>query len=106
MTEYSDTGTVVAKGVYVDDLEEGHWYYHEGDIVMEGSYKSGERDGEWKYTYDNGNPCFIGSFLDDNPNGKHIFYWDITAKSWMRDITSWEKKEGDWYKYDYSGALF
>jgi uncharacterized protein len=105
MIEYSDSNTIVAKGEFVDDLEEGQWYYHEGDIVMEGSYKSGGRDGEWKYFYDNGNPCFKGSFLDDNPNGKHFFYWD-NGKVMDEGYYVMGKKEGDWYKYDYTGALF
>jgi uncharacterized protein len=105
MTEYSDSGTVVAKGEYVEDLEEGPWYYHEGDIVIEGSYKSGGRDGVWKYTYDNGNQYFIGSYLDDNPDGKHTYYWDNgNIREEGRYIMG--KREGDWYKYNYDGTLF
>ncbi|MFH0865384.1 MAG: toxin-antitoxin system YwqK family antitoxin [Bacteroidota bacterium] len=105
MTEYTDSGTIVAKGEFVDDLEEGLWYYHEGDIVMEGSYKSGGREGEWKYIYDNGNLCFSGSFLDDNPDGRHKFFWD-NGKIKDEGYYIMGKKEGDWFKYDYTGTLF
>lgn len=105
MTEYTDSGTVIARGEYVDDLEEGPWYYHDGDIVMQGSYKSGSRDGEWKYTYDSGNPCFVGKFTDDFPDGKHIFYWS-NGKIKDEGYYIMGKKEGEWFKYDVNGSLF
>ena len=49
ITEYSDSGTIITKGEYVDGLEEGVWVYQLGDIKMEGIYKEGKRNGTWKY---------------------------------------------------------
>jgi uncharacterized protein len=105
MTEYSDSGTVISKGEYVDGLEEGVWTYQLGDIKAEGSYKEGKRTGVWKYWYDNGNLNFEGSYLDDNADGKHTFYWD-NGKIKEEGSYIMGKREGEWYKYNYDGTLF
>jgi len=105
MTEYSDSGTVITKGEYVDGLEEGPWLYQWGDTRVEGSYKEGGRVGVWKYFYDNGNPSFIGKFLDDNADGKHTYYWD-NGKIKEEGLYIMGKREGDWYKFNYDGTLF
>ncbi len=105
MTEYSDSGTVIAKGEYVDGQEEGPWLYQWGDIKMEGSYKEGKRDGDWKYYYDDGTTNFVGSYLDDNENGKHTFYWDNGK---VKEVGNYimGKREGEWLRYNYDGTLF
>ncbi|NTW31826.1 MAG: toxin-antitoxin system YwqK family antitoxin [Bacteroidetes bacterium] len=104
-TEYSDSGTVIVKGEYVDGLEEGFWFYKFGDIRMEGSYKEGRREGIWTYYFDNGNVNFVGNFFDDNPDGKHIFYWD-NGKVREEGYYVMGVKEGEWYKNNYDGSLF
>ena len=104
-TEYSDSGSVLVKGEYVEGFEEGLWFYQFGDIKMEGSYKEGKRDGTWKYYYDNGNINFVGSFFEDNPNGKHVFYWN-NGKVKEEGYYVMGEKEGEWYKNNYDGSLF
>ncbi|MFA4851990.1 MAG: hypothetical protein WC868_09575 [Bacteroidales bacterium] len=105
LTEYSDSGTVITKGEYIDGLEQGFWVYQLGDIKMEGSYKDGKRDDIWKYYFNNGTPYFTGRYLDDNPDGKHIIYWD-NGKIMEEGYYVMGKREGEWYKYYYDGALF
>ena len=105
MTEYSDSGTVIAKGEYIDGLEDSSWVYMLGDVKVEGSYKEGKRDGDWKYYYHNGTLSFNGKFLDDNPDGKHIYYWD-NGKEREEGNYIMGKREGDWYKYNDDGTLF
>lgn len=105
LTEYSDSGTIITYGEYVDGLEEGVWTYQLGDIKIEGSYKEGTRTGEWKYWYDNGNLFFKGIFLDDNPDGKHTYYWD-NSKIKEEGYYIMGKREGEWVRYNYDGTVF
>ena len=105
LTEYSDSGSVITYGEYVDGLEEGLWTYNTGDIKMEGEYKEGARTGEWKYWYDNGNLFFKGSFLDDNPDGKHTYYWD-NGKTKEEGVYIMGKREGEWTRFNYDGTIF
>jgi uncharacterized protein len=105
MTEYSDSGTVIAKGEYIDGLEENTWFYQLGDTKVEGTYKEGKREGVWKYYYDNGNLSFVGKFLDDNADGKHTYYWD-NGRTKEEGFYIMGRREGDWYKYNYDGTLF
>lgn len=105
MTEYNDTGAVVSKGEYVDGLEEGLWYYHYGDYTEEGTYKEGRRQGVWKAYYDTGVLLSTGNYFDDNPDGKHVVYWDNGNRK-EEGIYIMGQKEGDWYRYNYDGTVF
>jgi uncharacterized protein len=105
MTEYSDSGTVIAKGNYVDGLEDSSWVYQMGDTKVQGSYKEGKREGTWKYYYDNGNLNFSGKYIDDNADGKHSYYWD-NGKLREEGFYIMGRREGEWYKFNYDGTLF
>jgi antitoxin component YwqK of YwqJK toxin-antitoxin module len=48
---------------------------------------------------------FKGSFIDDNPDGRHVYYWD-NGKIKDEGLYVMGKKEGDWMKYNYDGTLF
>lgn len=104
-TEYDETGKVIVQGEYIDGLEEGLWKYEYGDIKEEGQYRSGMRNGEWKTYYDNGELSFVGSFIDDNPNGRQVWYWPNGKK---RDEGEYIMgiKTGDWIQYDEEGTVF
>jgi len=106
MTEYSDTGSVITKGEYVEGLKEGKWFYELGDYREEGEYKADKRDGVWKHFYTpGGKRRFEGAFLDGNPDGKHVYYYP-TGKVMEEGKFSVGNKEGEWRHYGEDGALF
>ncbi len=103
--EYNDDGSVVIEGDYIEGLENGHWIYHMGDYKEEGDYRDGLRNGKWKSYYGDGTPKFEGDFIDDNPNGRQIWYWDNGN---MKEQGHYVMgiKEGDWVIYNYDGTPF
>ncbi|MCB9016950.1 MAG: hypothetical protein H6541_14280 [Lentimicrobiaceae bacterium] len=103
--EYDENGKVIIQGEYVDGLEEGLWKYQLGDHREEGTYRGGMRNGEWKYFYDDGKLAFQGSFIDDNPNGRHIWYWPDGKKKDEGEFIN-GMKTGDWIQYNQDGTTF
>lgn len=107
MTEYNDsTMTIISKGKYIEGLEEGLWLYQVGDYRAEGKYKDGKRDGVWKYYYNSNNRIFFeGRYLDDEPVGKHTYYW---TNGNIKEVGVYIRglKEGEWRKYTEEGELF
>lgn len=104
-TEYDENGKVIIQGEYVDGLEEGIWKYRVGDHREEGTYRGGMRNGEWKYYYDDGQLAFQGSFIDDNPNGRHVWYWPDGKKKDEGEFIN-GMKTGDWIQYNADGTVF
>lgn len=104
LTEYDINENIVTQGDYLEDKKEGHWVYIVGDTKEEGEYMDGVRNGLWKSYYSDGNPLFIGKFIDDNPNGEHIWYWD-NGKIKQRGNYIMGRKNGDWKKFDRNGAI-
>jgi len=102
MQEFDEKGNVIVKGDYVDGLEEGEWYYSSGDVIRKGEYRSGMRYGTWKTFLADGTLIFKGDFIDDNPNGRHLHYWDNGR---IKDDATWlmGKRHGEWTKYNYEG---
>jgi antitoxin component YwqK of YwqJK toxin-antitoxin module len=104
-TEFDERGNVIIQGEYVDGLEEGLWKYQHGDHREEGIYRGGMRNGEWKYYYDDGQLSFQGSFIDDNPNGRHIWYWPNGKKKDEGEYLM-GMKNNDWIQYNSDGTVF
>ncbi|NTV82857.1 MAG: toxin-antitoxin system YwqK family antitoxin [Bacteroidales bacterium] len=111
MTEYDEEGNVITKGEYIEGKEEGEWFYRSGDNETEGSYAEGTRNGLWK-SYDL--PAgmgkqkilrFEGRFIEDNPHGKHTYYWDNGNKKEEGEYVM-GRKEGDWIYFSYDGLPF
>lgn len=111
MTEYDEAGNIITKGEYVEGKEEGTWFYRVGDNETEGIYAEGMRNGEWKY-YDL--PAgmgkqkvlrFEGRYIEDNPHGKHTYYWDNGTKKDEGEYVM-GRKEGEWVSYNYDGTIF
>jgi antitoxin component YwqK of YwqJK toxin-antitoxin module len=98
--EYNDTGAIVAKGEFIEGEETGMWIYNINGYKIQGNYINGKRDGVWKETYPDGKTRFVGSYFDDNPNGKHTFYWD-NGKIKEQGTYIVGKREGEWRKIDY-----
>jgi antitoxin component YwqK of YwqJK toxin-antitoxin module len=111
MTEYDEAGNVITKGEYVEGKEDGQWYYRVGDNETEGTYAEGMRNGLWK-SYDLPTGMgkqkvlrFEGRFIEDNPHGKHTYYWDNGNKKDEGEY-SMGRKEGEWIYYNYDGTPF
>lgn len=104
LTEYYEDGNIVTEGEYIEGLQEGFWTYTYGDSREEGSYSYGRRNGIWKYFDTDGHLLFEGEFIDDNPHGKHIYYWN---NGQIKDEINYVAgmKQGDWKKYNSDGTL-
>jgi antitoxin component YwqK of YwqJK toxin-antitoxin module len=111
-TEYDETGRVIEEGEFVDGNEDGPWFGITGDSYIRGTYRDGLRTGLWYGFYLDPHEnvtdsiCYFkGSFLEDNPNGKHIYYWENgKIKDEGKYVNG--QREGDWYKYNSDGTLF
>ena len=110
--EYDESGTVIESGEFVNGREDGPWFELIGDCFMRGTYRDGLRNGMWYnfYLVRNENKtdsiCFFkGGFIEDNPNGKHTFYWENGK---VKDEGGYVngRKEGEWYKFNFDGTLF
>jgi len=103
--EYNDSGIVIVEGQYLEGLEDGLWKYNIGDSRQEGNYKDGMKDGIWKYYFANGKISYEGRFYQDNPDGRHVSYYDNGK---IREEGNYEvgKKQGDWKYYNENGELF
>jgi len=111
MTEYDEAGNVITKGQYIEGKEDGAWYYHLPGSETEGTYSEGMRNGLWK-VYDLPDKPgdekvlrFEGKFLEDNPQGKHTYYWDNGNKKEEGEYAM-GRKEGEWVYYNYDGTPF
>ncbi len=105
MQEFDENGNTVVEGLYVDGLEEGKWTYITGDTRQTGEYRSGMRYGTWKTFSADGDLLFKGDYIDDNPNGRHVHYWDNGK---IKDDATWlmGQRHGEWIKYNYEGEPF
>jgi antitoxin component YwqK of YwqJK toxin-antitoxin module len=96
MTEYSDSGTVIAKGEYSEGMKLGPWMYTLGDYREEGEYKEDLRVGLWKHYYvPSGQLRFEGNFIEGNPDGKHKYYYP-NGKLRAEGKYNGGKKDGEW----------
>ncbi len=105
MIEYDSTGNIIARGSYIDGLQDGEWVYYEGDYKREGSYVEGMMHGEWTGTYlSNGKLAYKGKYVEDEPDGKHVWYYD-NGRKMLEGKYVMGKKQGDWKRYDRQGNV-
>jgi antitoxin component YwqK of YwqJK toxin-antitoxin module len=111
-TEYDENGKIIEEGEYVEDQEDGPWFTTIGDYLERGTYRDGLKNGKWisYHLTTTGEKTdsilsFSGSFVEDNPDGKHIYYWD-NGKVKNEGNYLMGKKEGDWIQYEYDGTPF
>jgi antitoxin component YwqK of YwqJK toxin-antitoxin module len=111
-SEYDETGKLIEEGEYVNGLEEGPWFTALGDNYIRGSYRDGQRTGMWVnyYLFTEGGKTdsivsYKGNFIDDNPDGRHTWYWE-NGKIKDEGIFVSGRKEGEWMKYNADGTLF
>jgi uncharacterized protein len=103
--EYDPTGYVIAEGEYIEGYEEGIWNYSYGDHSAVGGYLNGMRHGDWKHYYKDGRLSFEGSFIEDNPNGRHTWYWSNGNKKTEGNYIM-GLEHGEWVKYNPDGSQF
>jgi antitoxin component YwqK of YwqJK toxin-antitoxin module len=48
---------------------------------------------------------FEGRFIEDNPHGKHTWYWDNGSRKEEGEYVM-GRKEGEWIYYSYDGLPF
>ncbi len=111
-TEYDESQKVVEEGEYVNGLEDGPWFVISGDYLERGTYRDGLKNGMWKTYFlfpkeakTDSILSFSGNFIEDNPDGKHVYYWD-NGKIKDEGFYIMSKKEGDWILYNYDGTPF
>jgi len=112
LSEYDEDGTLIQEGDFVNGEEDGPWFYLTGNDFVKGNYRDGLRAGIWS-TYSllkNGGKTdsllmFRGNYIDDLPDGKHIWYWD-NGKVHDEGLFVMGRKEGDWMINNSDGTLF
>jgi len=111
-SEFDENGIIEEEGEYVNGLEDGPWFEIIGDYYIKGTYRDGLRNGMWSYYFlqRNGTKtdsllCFKGNFVEDNPDGRHVYYWE-NGKIKDEGIYIMGKREGEWIKNNSDGTLF
>ncbi|MEI7492396.1 MAG: toxin-antitoxin system YwqK family antitoxin [Bacteroidota bacterium] len=112
LSEYDEEGTLIQEGEFVNGEEDGPWFYLTGNDYVKGTYRDGLRTGVW-YTYSlvrnaektDSLLMFKGNFIDDLPDGKHIWFWD-NGKVHDEGLFVMGKKEGEWVINNSDGTLF
>ncbi len=103
--EYDEAGNIITKGEFIEGQETGAWYYNINNYISQGIYVEGKRSELWKDIFPNGKTAFTGAYIEDNPNGKHTYYWD-NGKLKEEGNYIMGKREGEWKKFDEEGLLF
>jgi len=114
-TEYNEEGNIVQEGDYINGLEDGPWLMISGDYKERGTFHDGLKTGTWHgyYLYKKDSlssvmdslPSYVGNFVDDNPDGKHTYFWN-TGKLKEEGTFIMGKKEGDWLICNEDGTPF
>lgn len=101
-SEYSETGELITQGQYLDGEKNGDWKYKSGDYTEEGKYITGLKDGIWKGYYPDGTLKFKGSFIQDNADGEHKYYFESgKLKEEQHYVMGIRQKT--WRKFDEEG---
>lgn len=101
LKEWSDSGSMIVQGQYIEGEEDGEWVYEINDDRVSGSYVNGKMEGEWKHYY-NDQLYFQGNYVEGLPDGEHIYYWD-NGKVKEKGNYIAGKREGSWQYFGYDG---
>lgn len=95
--DYYRSGTVKAKGKYVNNLREGKWqfYFENGKIEQTGTYKLGRQSGAWKWFYDTGEILIEEEFYNGKLEGIYTEY-DIDGNILIEGEYFEGEREGNW----------
>lgn len=103
MSEYTEDGKIITKGEFIEDMQEGIWYY-ENQIYKEiGKYVNDKPDSLWKrYYMPNEKLQFEGNFINGSEEGLHIWYYENGKKLAVGNYEGGMKQK-DWKYYDEAG---
>lgn len=105
LIEYDEQGTIIKKGFYVDGLQDGEWIINTGDYIEKGFYIEGMMHGIWQGEFKStGKTAFEGEYIEDEPNGKHTYYYP-NGKKMLEGKYEVGLKMGDWKRYDQNGLV-
>lgn len=104
IVEYDELGKIILKGLYINGLKEGDWFYNYGFHTEQGIFKSDLRSGNWIYYYKNGHIYFEGEYIDGLENGIHSYYYK-NGQLKQKCIYLFGRKDKNWEYYDYYGNL-
>lgn len=103
--EYNEKGEIIVSGNYEMGLEEGKWSFVGDNFKETGEYKGGAKFGEWITYYSDGTIKFKGEYIDNNLNGKVVWYW---SNGKPKDIGYYNngRKHGNYTYYNEDGTVF
>lgn len=105
IVEFNEEGNIIKQGEYVDGFKEGEWIINTGDYIEKGNYIEGMMHGSWQGTYKStGKVAFEGDYLENEPDGKHTYYY-ASGKKMLEGKYQIGLKVGDWRRYDKDGFL-
>lgn len=103
MTEYTEDGKIITKGEYIDDLQEGIWFFETPEYKEIGKYVNDKPDSLWKsYYMPKEKLRFEGKFLNGDEDGQHTWYHS-NGKKMVQGSYTGGMKQGDWKFYDEGG---
>lgn len=103
MTEYTEDGKIITKGEFIDDMQEGLWFYETPEYKEIGKYVNDKPDSLWKRFYMPKEKLrFEGRFLNGDEDGQHTWYYPNGRKMIQGSYTG-GVKQNDWKFYDEAG---
>jgi uncharacterized protein len=102
-TEYSPTGDIIGQGQFSDGEKNGEWKLKTGDLTEEGKYIIGLKDGQWKSYYPSGKLRFKGGFVQGNPDGQHLWYFE-DGRPKEEQYYKMGLKQKTWKKFNEDGV--
>ena len=100
--EYNKSGNVIVKGSYTEGNREGKWLINTGDHTEKGRYSEGMKTSVWKHFYDNGTLRYEGKYVNDEPNGKHKYYYP-NGRLWKEQFYRTGRRIKNWREYNELG---
>lgn len=106
MTEYTEDGKIITKGDFIEDMQEGLWIYETAQYKEIGKYVNDKPDSLWKsYYLPKEKLRFEGKFLNGEPEGKHVWFYE-NGRKWMEGSFIGGMKQNDWKFYDDRGVNY
>lgn len=104
--EYNDSGKTIVKGIYEEGVEQGKWLYEIGDISQTIEFQDGVMMGMWiQRDITTGQLVYEGKYIDDQPVGKHVWYF-ANGKKRLEGFYAAGERQGEWKYYSEDGQLF
>jgi antitoxin component YwqK of YwqJK toxin-antitoxin module len=100
--EYSLNGDIIGQGQFSDGERNGEWKFKSGDNIEEGKYIIGLKDGLWKSWYSDGTLRFKGNYVQGNPDGQHLYYFE-NGKIKEEQFYKNGIRQKTWKKFDEEG---